>query len=134
MWVCGLVFVVVFSIPAFADQSIGYRQYFKEGVKAFKDLDDQKALRCFKIAQIYDPPNNEDLNSYLDILEQRGVILEIHLSQPPEESIGYRYYLSGGIQALDRHDNQKAIRYYHSRVYSGFLTLLLKKLTVIYRS
>ena len=59
--VCGLVFVAALSFPAFADQSIGYQQYFNEGVKSFKEHDDQKALRCFKIAQIYDP-SDEELN------------------------------------------------------------------------
>ena len=107
--VCGLVFVAALSFPAFADQSIGFRQYFKEGVKAFKEDDDQEALRCFKIAQIYDP-SDAQLNRYLSILEQRGVILELHLSQlPPEKSIGYRYYLSKGVEAFRKRDYKKAI-------------------------
>ncbi len=72
--VCGLVFVAALSSSAIADQSIGYQYYFKKGVKSFDEHDDQKALRYFKIAQIYDP-NDEDLNKFLDILKQRGVVL-----------------------------------------------------------
>src|SRR5665213_846419 len=90
--VCGLVFVAALSCPAFADQSIGYQRYFHEGVKAFKNHDDQKALRCFKIAQIYDPSDDE-INKYLSILEQREVVLESAASRlSPQNSIGYRYY------------------------------------------
>jgi hypothetical protein len=112
IWVCGLVFVSALSFPAFADQSIGYKQYFTKGVQAFKDHDDQKALRCFKIAQIYDPAN-PDLIKYLNILDNMGVVLEQHPSNvPAEESIGYNYYLNGGIKAFEQHDNQKAIRYF----------------------
>ncbi len=112
IWVCGLVFVAALSTPVFADQSIGYRQYFNAGVKAFKEHDDQKALRCFKIAQIYDP-SDEGLNKYLVILDQRGVVLELPHSQlPPEQSIGYRYYLSEGFKAFQIHDDKKAIRYF----------------------
>ncbi len=111
--VCGLVFMAALSFPAFADQSIGYQQYFNEGVKAFKEHDDQKALRCFKIAQIYDPADR-DLNLYLDVLKKRGVILELPPSQlPPEQSIGYRYYLKEGIEALGKHDDKKAIHYFN---------------------
>ena len=110
--VCGLVFVAAFSLPAFADQSIGYQQYFNEGVKAFKEHDDQKAFRCFKIAQIYDPAD-EDLNKYLNILDQRGVVLEPQAPVvPPEQSTGYRYYFSEGIKAFQKYDDQKAIRYF----------------------
>jgi hypothetical protein len=106
------VFVAALPLPAFADQSIGYREYFKEGVKAFKEHDDQKAIRCFKIAQIYDPAD-KDLNLYLDILKNRGVVLELPVPQvPPEKSIGYRYYLSGGVMAYLMHDNKKAVRYF----------------------
>ncbi len=109
MWVCGLVFIAALSFPAFADQSTGYQQYFNEGVKAFKEHDDQKALRCFKIAQIYDP-SDEELNRYLSILKQRGVVLELPASQAaPEQSIGYRYYLNEGIEAFEKHDYKKAI-------------------------
>ena len=79
--VCGLVFVAALSFPAFADQSIGYRQYFNEGVKAFKEHDDQKALRCFKIAQIYDPADRA-LNLYLDVLKKRGVVSVPRLRKP----------------------------------------------------
>jgi|GEM_PF-2223939 len=112
IWGLGLVFVAALPFSAFADQSIGYREYFKEGVKAFKEHDDQKALRYFKIAQIYDPDDNE-LKRYMGILDQRGVILELPPSLvPPEESIGYRYYLSEGIKAFQRHDDKKAIRYF----------------------
>ncbi len=74
------------SLPAFADQSIGYQEYFNEGVKAFKEHDDQKALRCFKIAQIYDPAD-EELNRYLSILDKRGVVLELPPSQVPPERV-----------------------------------------------
>src|SRR5208337_4035139 len=70
------------------------------------------ALRCFKIARIYDPAD-EGLNRYLDILGQRGVILELNPSQlPPEQTIGYRYYFSGGVRAFQKHDDKKAIRYF----------------------
>jgi len=111
-WVCGLVFVAALSFPAFADQSIGYRQYYNEGVIAFKKHDDQKALRCFIIAHLYDPAD-KDLNRYLSILDQRGVILELHPSQlPPERTIGFRYYFSGGIKAFQEHNDKKAILYF----------------------
>jgi len=112
IWGLGLILAFAFAFPAFADQSIGYRQYFNEGVKAFQKHDDQKALRCFKIAQIYDP-TDADLNKYLAILDQRGIVLELQPSQlPPDESIGYKYYLSGGIKAFADHNNEKAIRYF----------------------
>src|ERR1039457_4023364 len=112
IWGLGLVFVVAFSFPAFADQSIGYRHYFNEGVKAFGEHDDQKAFRCFKIAQIYDP-KDEELNKYLDVLEQRGIVLELHPSGlPPEETIGFRYYFSGGVEAFNNYNDTKAIRYF----------------------
>ena len=32
---------------------------------------------------------------------------------PPEKSIGYKYYLSGGIKAFQIHDDKKAIRYFN---------------------
>jgi Pilus formation protein N terminal region len=85
-WVCVLVYVSAFAFPAFADQSIGFRQYFKEGVKAFKKHDDPKALRCFKIAQIFDP-NDKNLNKYLKILDRRGVILQLPSSQVSEQML-----------------------------------------------
>jgi len=106
---CGLVFVALFSFSALADQSIGYKQYFNEGVKAFKEHDDQEALRCFKIAQIYDPSDKE-LKNYINTLEQRSITLEVNKSTlPPEDSIGYKYYLKAGIEALQNHDKIKAI-------------------------
>ena len=112
IWVCGLVFMFAFAFTAFADQSIGYRQYFNEGVKAFRNHDDQKALRCFKLAQIYDP-SDEELKRYLSILDQRGVVLELPPSQlPPEKSIGYQYYFKEGIRASQERNDQKAIRYF----------------------
>jgi len=111
-WGLGLVLVAAFAFPALADQSIGYQEYFNKGVAAFNEHDDQKAFRCFKIAQIYDP-KSEDLNRYLDVLEQRGVSLELHPSQlPPEQTIGFRYYFSGGVEAFNNHNDEKAIRYF----------------------
>ena len=112
MGVCVLVFLAAFSFPAFADQSIGFKQYFNEGVKAFKEHDDQKALRCFKLAQIYDP-TDEDLKEYYLFLSQRGVVLELPVSRlPPEKSIGYKYYFENGIKAFRQYDDEKAIRYF----------------------
>ncbi len=64
----GLIFAAALSVPALADQSIGYQYYFKEGLKAFKQHNSHKALRFFLIAQIYDP-NDTDLNGYINILE-----------------------------------------------------------------
>src|ERR1035441_9600029 len=111
-WVVGVVLLAFCHTYAFADQSTGFQQYFNEGVKAFKEHDDQKAIRCFKIAQIYDP-SDKTLNRYLTILDQRGVVLELLPSSvPPEKTIGYRYYLSGGIIAFKEHDNEKAVRYF----------------------
>src|ERR1700674_2385681 len=83
IWVLGLFFVAVNYTTAFADQSIGYQYYFNEGVKAFKEHDDPKALRCFKIAQIYDP-NDAQLNTYIDTLDQRRAVLD----QNPPQTIG----------------------------------------------
>jgi len=112
IWGLCVVFVAILAMPASADQSIGYQEYFKEGVKAFNSHDDQKALRCFKIAQIYDP-GDEQLKSYLDILEKRGVSLELHPSPfPPEKTIGYIYYFNGGIKAFQVHNDKKAILYF----------------------
>ena len=54
-WVCVLVIASAFALPALADQSIGYQDCFKKGVKAFYEHDDQEALRYFKIAHIFDP-------------------------------------------------------------------------------
>jgi len=112
IWVCGLVFAAALASPAIADQSIGYQFYFKEGVRSFKDHDDQKALRCFKIAQIYDP-HDKKLKPYLEILQKRGVVLRIIPSKlPPERSIGFQYYFNGGLEAFHHFDDQKAIRYF----------------------
>jgi len=106
--VCGLILVAAFISPAFADQSIGFRQYFNEGVKAFKEHDDQKALRCFTIAQSYDASDAE-LNRYLAILNQRGVVLVLSPSSvPPDQSIGYKYYFKEGVDAFEKHDVKKA--------------------------
>jgi hypothetical protein len=77
--VCGLFLVLVFSSPVSANQSIGYQYYFKKGVQAFKQHDDPKALRCFKIAQIYDPKDVK-VNQYINILIQRGVMMETYAS------------------------------------------------------
>lgn len=117
--VCGLVLVAAFSFAcpvlvavAFADQSVGYQEYFNEGVKAFKEHDDQKALRSFKIAQIYDS-SDEQLNNYISILEKRAVSVEQHSSLHPDESVGYRYYLNKGIEAFQAHDNKKAAHYFN---------------------
>jgi len=106
------LFVVALSSFASADQSTGYQQYYNEGVKAFKEHDDQKALRCFKIAQVYGPAE-EDINQYLDVLNKKGVTLELSSSHvPPERSIGYRYYFSEGIKAFQKYDIKKALRYF----------------------
>ncbi len=114
--VCGLVLAAAFSFPAFADQSIGYQQYFNEGVKAFKEHDDQKAFRCFKIAQSYDPAD-EELNRYLDVLKKRGVVLVLPASLvSPGESTGYRYYFSEGIKAFKNHDDKKATHYFTTAI------------------
>ncbi len=106
--VCGLVFAASLSSYAFADQSIGYQQYYNEGVKAFKEHDDREAFRCFKIAQIYDP-TDEDLNKYLSILDQRGIVLVPASQASPGQSIGYRHYLKEGIEAFEKYDYKKAI-------------------------
>jgi len=102
------------SSSAFADQSIGFQEYFKEGVKAFKEHDDQEALRCFKIAQIYDPSDVE-VNRYISILEEKAANVDLASSSQtlPKESIGYRYYLEAGINAYQAHDNIKAIHYFN---------------------
>jgi len=110
-WVCGIVLLGAFSSPAAADQSLGFKQYFKEGIRAYQSHDDQRALHCFKIAHIYDPADQQ-VNEYLSILEQRGVVLEINLSKPPENSIGYVYYFNGGVKAFRLHDDEKATRYF----------------------
>ncbi|MBF0570682.1 MAG: hypothetical protein HQL12_02300 [Candidatus Omnitrophica bacterium] len=113
IWGFGLVFISAFAFSALADQSIGYQQYFKEGVKAFHEHDDAKALRCFKIAQIYDP-SDEQLNKYIRILEKKAVTFEPSPSElSPEESIGFKYYLSQGIEAFQKHDNKKAAYYFN---------------------
>lgn len=105
--------MAVLSLPAFADQSLGFQEYFKKGVAAFEAHDDQKALYYFKIAQIYDHVDQE-LNHYLDILSQRGVVLQIPASPlPPEKSIGYGYYLKAGIEAYQQHDYINAVRYFN---------------------
>jgi hypothetical protein len=130
--VCGLFLVLAFAAPAPADQSIGYQEYYNKGVKAFKEHDDQKALRCFAIAEIYDP-SDKDLRSYLSILSQRGVVLvpppaELH----PEQSIGYRYYLSKAFKAFGVHDHKNAIRYFKiARIFNPSSKETLRYLTVL---
>ncbi len=137
IWVCALVFVTALSVPALADQSIGYQQYFNKGVNAFKEHDDQKALRCFKIAQIYDP-SDEEVKKYIDILEKKGEALELPPSTlPPDESIGYKYYLAKGIEAYQKHETSLAVRYFNltvifnpdSREADNYLQLLSQKVT-----
>ncbi len=108
--VCGLIIVGAFSFPAFADQSIGYQHYFNEGVKAFKEHDDQKAIRCFKVAQIYDPSDPE-LIQYLNVLAQKGVIFISPAPDLTKEMEAYEYYLTGALKAAQVHDDKKAIRY-----------------------
>jgi len=111
--VCGLILASAFAACAFADQSAGFQVYFDEGVKAFKVHDDQKALRCFKIAQIYDP-SDPGVGQYLDALKKRSVTLELPASPgPSDDDPGYKYYLSKGIEALGQHDNIKAIHYFN---------------------
>jgi len=106
-----LICLFFISVPAFADQSTGYQYYFNEGVKAFKEHDDREALRCFKIAQIYDP-NDDELKRYLSVLDQQGVVVELPSSQlSPQQGVGYRYYLKAGIKAFWEHDKEKAVRY-----------------------
>jgi hypothetical protein len=135
--VCGLFFAAALSIPAFADQSIGYQKYFNEGVKAFKDNDDQEALRCFKIAQIYDPAD-EELNRYIDILEKKGVTIELPPSaSAPEESAGYKYYLAKGVEAYRNHETSQAVHYFNlaiifnpdSQEADNYLRLLSQKVS-----
>ena len=111
--VCGFVLAAAVSIPAFADQSIGYQQYFNEGVKAYKKHDDQKAIRCFKIAQIFDP-SDEETSRYIDILEQKGVTLELPVpTGPADESVGYKYYLARGVEAYQDHEISQAVHYFN---------------------
>jgi len=111
-WGLCLVFVDFSVCPAYADQSLGYQTYFYQGVKAFGDYDQQKPLRFFKIAQIYDPAN-EELKRYLSIFDQKGVVFKLPPSLvPPAESIGYKYYFSGGIEAFQKHNDEKAVRYF----------------------
>ena len=113
IWGLGLVVVAALNLPAFADQSIGFQEYFRKGVKAFEAHDEAEALRCFKIAEIYDP-NDVQLKKYLDILKQEGVTYELPPSTvPPEESIGYKYYLQKGMEAYQSHDTTKAIYYFN---------------------
>ena len=111
--VCGLVFWAALSLPAFADQSIGYQEYFNEGVKAFKEHDDQKALRCFKIAQIYDP-TDEAVNKYIHLLQDQAGSEETPETQsPPEGAVGYKYYLALGIGAFQKNEINKAVHYFN---------------------
>ncbi len=87
VWVFGLIFVAALSFPAFADQSIGFRYYFKEGVKALKKHNYPRALRCFEIAQIFDP-NDKDNNKYINSLELKpsSVIAQSQPS-PPSQAV-----------------------------------------------
>lgn len=103
---------VVNSADKSADQSIGFRYYFDEGLKAFKQHDDADAVSFFKIAQTYNPFDQE-LNRYLTILGQKGIVFESPLSQFSQRDIEvYRYYFGEAMKALWRHDDKKAIRYF----------------------
>ncbi|MDE2027950.1 MAG: hypothetical protein KGK03_06815 [Candidatus Omnitrophica bacterium] len=112
IWVCGLACAAALSIPALADQSIGYQEYFQKGVKAFNAHDDQRALRFFKIAQVYDPYAPE-LEDYLAVLKRRGVVLQPAVFHgKPAESEGYTFYMAAGIKAFKAQDDKDAIRYF----------------------
>ncbi|MBF0511701.1 MAG: hypothetical protein HQL13_05150, partial [Candidatus Omnitrophica bacterium] len=111
IWGVFIIFLVSFVQPVLADQSLGFKHYFSEGVKALEKHDAQEALRCFTLAQIYDPDDKE-LQRYLDLLKHSSKETSSSVKLSPEQSIGYKYYYSEGLKAFHEYDNQKARRYF----------------------
>lgn len=98
------------SLAADGDQSDQYQYYLNEGIRNFERHDDRAALHYFILAGIYNP-EAEQPEHYLDILNQRGVMLE-PLSRA-DQLIGYQYYFNKGVSAFERQQNSKALRYFN---------------------
>ena len=111
-WVLGFCLVTLCHSSAFADQSIAYQRYFNEGLKAYNEHDDQKALRCFKLAQIFDS-SDKKLSDYIAILEKRASNPEPSVASIPiGQMTGFHYYLKMGIEAFHNKDIPLATHYF----------------------
>ena len=99
--------LVSWQTLAFADLSVAFQEYFKKGVKAYQVHDYQEALRCFKIAQVFDSSDTQ-LNGYIKTLENTDIAIVSKEASPSENSQAYQLYLHNGIEAYKAGDYKTA--------------------------
>jgi hypothetical protein len=71
----GLILGVLHAVPAFAEISLAYEHYLSEGIKAFEQRDDEKAISDLKRAHLINPSAKEP-GVYLMMIQARQPAVE----------------------------------------------------------